>query len=141
MRPLHACAIAIIISLHIHMASAIAATTTAPATAPALAGPVRLILPPIIYAVPGIEANLYLDNVVLVLNRSNYAFDVICDKGILLAERWTFTPQPKDVGEYPIEVAVRDKSNTVIARARSLVRVVPKDRAREGKHDDAYRRR
>jgi lysophospholipase L1-like esterase len=51
---------------------------------------------------------------------------------IAIIIRWTFTPQPKDVGEYPIEVAVRDKSNTVIARARSLVRVVPKDRAREG---------
>ena len=110
-----------------------AATTTASAPAHAATpGPVRLVLPPVIYAVPGIEANLYLDNVILALNRRNYAFDVICDKGILLDERWTFTPQAKDVGEYPIEVWVRDKSNAIIARGRSLLRVVPSDRPREG---------
>lgn len=34
-----------------------------------LSGRVRLLLPPVIYTVPRIEANLYFDNVVLVLNR------------------------------------------------------------------------
>jgi lysophospholipase L1-like esterase len=122
----------LVITLSAAVFGAAATTATAPATQAAMPGPVRLILPPVIYAVPGIEANLYLDNAVLVLNRRNDAFDVICDKGILLEERWTFTPQPKDVGEYPIEVWVRDKSNTVVARARSLVRVLPIDRPREG---------
>jgi lysophospholipase L1-like esterase len=88
-------------------------------------GRVRLLLPPVIYAVPRIEANLYFDNVVLVLNRDNYAFEVICEKGNQLSERWTFTPEATDVGEYPIEVIVRDETNAVVARGRSKLRVVP----------------
>jgi hypothetical protein len=88
-------------------------------------GRVRLLLPPVIYAVPKIETNIYFDNIVLVLNRDNYAFDVICDKGLQLAERWTLTPEATDVGEYPIQVVVRDETNSVLARGRSTVRVVP----------------
>src|SRR5262245_49261653 len=76
----------------------------------------RLILPPVIYAVPGFEANLYFDNVILVLNRNDYAFDVICTKGIQLAERWTFTPEAADVGDYPLEVIVRDGNNSIVSR-------------------------
>lgn len=87
-------------------------------------GRVRLLLPPVIYAVPRIEANLYFDNVVLVLNRRNYAFDLICDKGMQLDERWTFTPEESDVGEYPLELLVRDESNAVVARGTSTLRVV-----------------
>jgi lysophospholipase L1-like esterase len=97
----------------------------APATTQSLTpGRVRLILPPVIYAVPDVEANIYFDNTVLVLDRVDYAFDAICDKGIQLAERWTLKPTAKDVGDYPIEVAVRDKDNQVLARAKSVVKVV-----------------
>ena len=98
-----------------------------PADAPD-AGRVRLVLPPVIYSVPGIEANVYLDNIVLVLNRANYAFEVRCEKGMQLDERWTFTPQAKDVGEYPLEVIVRDESNEVLARGKSTLRIVSADR-------------
>ncbi len=97
-----------------------------------MSGRVRLLLPPVIYAVPRIEANLYFDNVVLVLNRNNYAFEVICDKGIQLAERWTFTPEVTDVGEYPLEVVVRDETNAVLARGRTKVRVVPFEQKVDG---------
>ena len=40
-------------------------------------GAVRLALPLEIPAVVGLETNLYFDNAVLVLNPTNYAFDVI----------------------------------------------------------------
>ena len=43
------------------------------------AGDVRLTLPPIVYATPGVEANVYFDNVVLVVNPANYVFDITCD--------------------------------------------------------------
>jgi hypothetical protein len=95
-------------------------------------GRVRLLLPPVIYSVQGVEANLYLDNIVLVLNRDNYTFDVICDKGIQLEERWTFTPEAADVGAYPMEVIVRDETNAVLARGKTTLRVVPFDKAVSG---------
>ena len=43
-----------------------------------------------------------------------------------LQERWTFTPTEKDVGDFPIEILVRNESNTVVARGKSLVRVIAK---------------
>ncbi len=90
-------------------------------------GKIRLILPNIIYAVPGVEMNIYFDNVVLVLNPSNYAFDVTCEKGILQAERWTFMPQAGNVGEYPLQIEVYDEAGDLVARARSILKVVPAD--------------
>jgi len=88
-------------------------------------GKVRLQLPKVIYAVPSIEMNVYFDNVILAINPQNYAFDVTCEKGMQQDERWTFTPQPTDVGEYPFQIEVRDETNTVIARAHSILSVVP----------------
>lgn len=89
------------------------------------AGPVRLILPPVIPAVPGVEANLYFENVVLVVNPANYVFDVDCEKGTQQAERWTFTPKAEDAGSYALKLRVIDQNNAVIAEADSMVQVVP----------------
>jgi lysophospholipase L1-like esterase len=93
---------------------------------------VRLLLPSVIYAVPRIESNVYFDNVVLVLNRQNYAFDVICDKGVQLAERWTFTPEPQDVGDFPLEIVVRDETNAVLARGKTIIHVAPLEQKVDG---------
>jgi len=82
----------------------------------AATGDVRLSLPPVIHAAPGVECNLYLDNVVLVLDADDYAFDVRCDKGVQMAERWTFTPKEEDAGAYPISVTVRDVTNNAVAQ-------------------------
>jgi len=90
-------------------------------------GAIRLLLPPRIYAVPGIEMNVYFDNVCLVLNPANYVFDVTCPKGIQQVERWTFVPKEEDIGEYPFVLVVRDEQNTIIARAETAVKIVPKD--------------
>ena len=86
-------------------------------------GKVRLVLPKVIYAVPGIEANVYFDNVTLVINPADYAFGVTCAKGIHQAERWTYKPAAGDAGDYPFVLEVRDESNAVIARARSTIHV------------------
>ncbi|MEZ6191056.1 MAG: SGNH/GDSL hydrolase family protein [Phycisphaerales bacterium] len=93
--------------------------------APQQAGPVRLILPPVIYAVPGIECNIYFDNIILALDRDNYAFDVDCVKGMQLSERWTCTPGEKDIGEYLITIRVLDSSNALVASAESVLHVSP----------------
>ena len=88
---------------------------------------VRLLLPSVIHAVPGVEINVYFDNVTLVLNPANYAFDVVCAKGIQQAERWTFTPSDKGVGSHAFTLEVRDAGNRLVARGRSTVKVVKRD--------------
>ncbi len=88
------------------------------------AGPVDLFLPPALHAVPGIETNVYFDNVTLVLDVKDYAFDVTCEKGKQQAERWTFTPGADDLGDYAFVLEVMDGTNTVIARGESALHVV-----------------
>lgn len=93
-------------------------------------GKVRLVLPKVIYAAPGIESNIYFDNVVLVVNPANYVFDVTCNKGYQYDDRWTYVPEVSDVGDHPITIEVRDEANTVIARAHSVIRVASSESGR-----------
>lgn len=90
---------------------------------------VRLGLPPRIYAVPGIEMNVYFDNVCLTVNPANFAFDVTCAKGKQQVERWTLVATDQDVGEYPFILEVRDEENHIVARAESTLQVVPRNAA------------
>jgi lysophospholipase L1-like esterase len=87
-------------------------------------GPVRLILPPHMYAVPGVEMNVYFDNVLVTTNIANYAIDVECYRGAQQVERWTWTPEPGDVGQYGLTITVLNEANEVIARAQTLLHVV-----------------
>lgn len=90
-------------------------------------GAIRLMLPPRFYAVPGIETNVYFDNVCLVVNPADLAFDVTCAKGRQQAERWTCVPTDTDVGEFPFVIEVRDAANALVARAESVLQIVPGD--------------
>jgi len=76
---------------------------------------VRLMLPKTVYAVPGIECNLYFDNAVLVLNPANFAFDAECARGRQLAECWRFVPKAEEVGDYGLTLTVRNADNAVVA--------------------------
>jgi len=96
-------------------------------------GKVRLALPKTIYAVPGLEMNIYFDNIVLVANTANYLFDVTCEKGFQYDRRWTYTPAAEDFGDHSIIIEVRDVSNTVVAKAQSSIRVA-RDSAEPIKH-------
>ena len=87
----------------------------------------QLVLPEIIYAVPGIEMNVYFDNVFLMVNPANYIFEVNCSKGMQQNERWTFTPKNTDVGDHAFKLKVRDSSNKVIATSESILRVSKPD--------------
>jgi len=102
-----------------------AASAESPQTADNFPADLRLFLPETIYAAPGVEMNVYLDNVALILNPANYAFDVACKKGAQQAERWTLTPADKDAGTYPFTLEVRDQGNRVVARAQSSLKVAP----------------
>ena len=96
-------------------------------------GAVRLTLPPKLYAVVGVETNVYFDNVVLVINPKNYEFCVKCGFGTQQSERWTFVPKKRDVGEYPFILEVRNQQNRVIAKAASTLAVVGADAGAERK--------
>ena len=83
----------------------------------------RMVLPSEIHAVAGIETNFYFDNVVLVLNPANFAFDVTCTKGSQQSERWTWVPTDEDVGELPFQLEVRDEHNRVVSRGSSTIKI------------------
>ena len=79
---------------------------------------VSLLIPEKIYAVPGVETNVYFNNVVTVINPDNYVFDVDCSKGRNDLKRWRFTPQKSDTGTYKWSIRVIGM-NGVLARAEA----------------------
>lgn len=87
----------------------------------------QIVLPEVIYATPGIEMNVYFDNVFLMVNPANYVFEINCPKGMQQNERWTFTPKKTDVGDHAFELKVRDGSNKIIAKGKSVLRVSKPD--------------
>ncbi|MBQ9501128.1 MAG: hypothetical protein IJU70_03115 [Lentisphaeria bacterium] len=90
------------------------------------AADVRLLVPEKIYAVPGVEMNVYFNNIVTVINPANYVFDVDCEKGRNDLKRWRFTPKKEDVGAWKWKITVIGESGTV-AEAESELVVVPED--------------
>ena len=87
---------------------------------------VRLLVPEKIYAVPGVEMNVYFNNIVTVVNPANYVFDVDCAKGRNDLKRWRFTPQKEDVGTWKWKIRVIGEDG-VVAEGESEVVVVPED--------------
>ena len=58
-----------------------------------------IFLPEKIYAVPGIECNIYFKNIFFAINHANYVFDVDCPKGKQEEKRWTYIPWRNEVGQ------------------------------------------
>jgi len=92
---------------------------------------IPLELPPVVYAVPGIETNIYFDNLVLTTNPNNYVFDVDCKKGRNDEKRWRFTPSDKDVGSYKWAIKVIDSNNKIIASGTTKIIVSSKDAGKD----------
>ena len=88
---------------------------------------IRLILPPRIYAVPGLESNIYFDNIMLVKNMQDYTVCVKCSKGRQLSDRWMYNPKPDEAGEYPLTISVLDDENKPVASATTSLRVAKPD--------------
>jgi lysophospholipase L1-like esterase len=84
-----------------------------------------LQLPPAIYATPGIESNIYFDNIILTLTPGNYFYDVDCQKGYNDAKRWRYVPTAKDIGEYPLHLKIYDSENKLITAGKTTVIVSP----------------
>ena len=87
---------------------------------------VKLLLPEKIYAVPGVECNIYFNNIVTVINPANYVFEVKCEKGRNDLKRWRFTPKPEDVGSYKLQVRVINMQGVIAQTTVDLV-VLPHD--------------
>lgn len=87
--------------------------------------PVHLLLPPALYAVPGIELNVYFDNIVSVSDAGDFYFDVECPYGRQDKERWRFIPEERDVGIFSLKINVYDNSFNWIAEAATEVFVSP----------------
>ncbi|MDD5728649.1 MAG: GDSL-type esterase/lipase family protein [Victivallales bacterium] len=83
-------------------------------------------VPPVIYAVPGIECNVYFENLVLTLNPADYAFDVDCLKGHNDTKRWRFIPENKDNGTFTWRIRVFNSRNQMVASGESRLIVIPR---------------
>lgn len=113
------------VALPLVMGSLAAAPAVVPAPkAPVTTNKVKLQLPPAIYAVPGIESNIYFDNVVNVINPDNYVFDVTCAKGRNDQKRWRYTPAAGDKGVFPLKLTVLS-ANGVEAEGTTQLIVTP----------------
>lgn len=102
--------------------------THSSAAAPTVDG-LRLTLPPVVHAVPGVEMNLHFANTVLAPGTAP-EFTVRCEVGRVLSNRWTLAAMPGQVGEHPLSLRVTDSKTRVTTEARCVVRVVPPDAGR-----------
>jgi len=103
----------------------------APCRADETGGPLRLTLPPEYYAVPGVELNLYYENLVLTQTPEAYRFEVTCDLGEQVEGRWRVIPATADVGEHPLKVTVDDADGKTLGAAEMLLQVAPRDAGAE----------
>ena len=71
---------------------------------------VKLLLPEKIYAVPGVETNIYFENVVRVINPDNYIFFAKAPYGRCDEKRWRYTPGPGDPRSFKVRVSVTGSS-------------------------------
>ncbi len=88
---------------------------------------INLNLPDALYAVVGEETNIFFESVVTTPPGSSYSCKIISSKGRQQVERWAFTPTSQDVGDFPLTIEVRDSSDSVVARASTVVSVAPSE--------------
>ena len=113
--------------------------TTVPVTTPpaptqtdppaATANPLRMILPPDIWTVPGHEISIYFDNVLLHPHIQELCIDVECNRGRQDADRWRYVPKPEDVGQFGLTIRVTDAQMKPLGEATTMIHVTPADAA------------
>ena len=85
----------------------------------------RVSLPETIYAMPGVECNIYFDSAVNVINPANYFFEVRAPKGRNDVKRWRFVPEEKDCGTFELRLNVYDDDGLAGSAVTKIV-VAPK---------------
>ena len=78
-----------------------------------------LNVPSKIYAVTGLELNVYFENITDDWNK--YQWNVTCAKGKQMARGYSITPSASDVGEYPITIRASIDANTYKEVSATLV--------------------
>ena len=87
----------------------------------------NFFLPEHLYAVPGIECNIYFRNIFLAVNHANYSFDVTCKFGRHDLKRWRYTPKAEDAGKsFPLTIEVSN-GREIVASGKTTVHVAPAD--------------
>ena len=84
------------------------------------------VMPPAIYAVPGVEMNVYFKNIVLSNSIDGLVFKVNCKVGKEISGRWTLKAAGNQVGTYPISISV-SKAGKTIGTAESKLVISPVD--------------
>ena len=87
----------------------------------------HLTLPPTFYAVPGVEMNIYYDNIVLTETPEKYHFTVKGGIGKSEERRWTVTPGPDNAGDHKMTITVADEKKKVLGECKTTLRVVRPD--------------
>jgi lysophospholipase L1-like esterase len=91
------------------------------------ASDLRLTLPAEMYAVVGVELNVYFDNIVLTQTPEEFSFEFGCDVGTVEARRWRVLPGARDVGRHKLTVTVRSSDGKELEQAAAMLNVVPAD--------------
>ena len=87
----------------------------------------NLFLPDKIYAVPGVECNVYFRNIFFAVNHGNFVFDADCPAGRQEKNRWVFTPASSDENKrFPLTIKVYDEKG-LVAQGSTTVFVSPAD--------------
>ena len=87
----------------------------------------RLTLPAEMYAVVGVDMNVYFDNVVLTETPQSFRFTVSCDVGRTEKRRWHFMPTVNDVGSHQFVISVSGAEGKALAKKTTRLIVVPDD--------------
>ena len=87
-------------------------------------GTARIVLPPDLFAVAGVEYSVYFDNLVLAERSDLLRFEVDCGIGQKETKRWNVTPGADDVGRHAWRVRVFDTSGQLLGQASTKLHVV-----------------
>ncbi len=82
------------------------------------------ILPADVYAVPGVEMNVYFDSVVLHPHSELLLWDVDCNMGMQQNDRWTCMPTDAEVGDHPLTIKVVSPEMEVLHEMQAMVHVI-----------------
>lgn len=88
----------------------------------------KLVLPPKIYALEGLQSNIFLPHTIGI-DHTLYDYDFTCTKGVHQISGWRWTPTDKDAaGNYALTLACLDKrTGDVLATASTQVVLVAKN--------------